>query len=59
MRFHYTIGPFVIKSCQTVQILTEFLDTMKLQRTERINYDPRGIMAARKKAIRYQSFKHQ
>jgi hypothetical protein len=57
--FHYTIGPFVVKSSQIVQILADFLDTMKLQRTKRINYDPRGIMAARKKAIRAQSFKHQ
>ena len=32
---------------------------MKLQGIERINYDPRGIMAARKKAIEDQDFKHQ
>ena len=32
---------------------------MKLQRTKKINYDPKGIMDASKKAIRDQSFKHQ
>ena len=38
--FHYTIGPFVVKSSKTMQILTYILETMKLQRTKRINYDP-------------------
>ena len=50
--FHYTIVPFVIKTSQLVQILTYFLDAMKHQRTERINYDPKGIMDARKKEIK-------
>ena len=57
--FHYTIGPFVIMSSQTVQILTDILESMKLQRTKRINYDPRGVMATRKKAVRIQAVKHQ
>ena len=33
INFHYTIGPFVVKTSQTVQILTYFLDAMKFQRT--------------------------
>ena len=33
INFHYTIGPFVIKTSQTVQILTDILDAMKFQRT--------------------------
>ena len=57
--FHYTIGPFVIKSSQIVQILIEILESMKLQRTNKINYHPRGVMAARKKVVGIQAFKHQ
>ena len=57
--FHYTIGPFVIKSSQTVQILIEILESMKLQRIEKMNYDPRGVMSTRKKEVRIQAFKHQ
>jgi hypothetical protein len=56
---HYTIGPFVIEISQIVQILIDILDAMKLQRTKKINYDPKGIMAERKKAIRAQAFIHQ
>ena len=32
---------------------------MKLQRMERMSYDPRGVMATRKKEVRIQAFKHQ
>ena len=32
---------------------------MELQRTEKMNYDPKGIMVARKKAVRIQAFKHE
>ena len=31
--FHFTSVPFVVKSSQTMQILTYILETMKLQRT--------------------------
>ena len=59
INFHYTIVPFVVKSNEIVQIITNLLDAMKIQRTESINYDPKGIMVARNKAIIAQSFKHQ
>ena len=59
INFHYTIGPFVIKSSQTIQILTEILESMKLQRAEKMNYDPKGVMDPRKKACMIQAFKHQ
>lgn len=49
----------MIKSSQIVQILTEMLESMKFQRIEKMNYDSRGIMAARKKEIKIQAFKHQ
>ena len=32
---------------------------MKLQRTKKMNYDPRGVIDARKKVVRIQAFKHQ
>ena len=57
--FHYTIGPFVIKTSQSVQLLRDILDTMKFQRTKKINYDPKGIMVARKKAANSHAFIHQ
>ena len=49
----------MIKSSQIVKILTDILESMKLQRTEKMNYDPRGIMDGRKKEVRIQAFKHQ
>ena len=49
----------MIKSSQTIQILIDILESMKLQRIEKMNYDPRGVMAARKKLVRIQAFKHQ
>ena len=57
--FHYTIGPFVIKTSQSGQLLTYILDTMKFHRTKKINYDPEGIMASRKKAVVPHAFIHQ
>lgn len=57
--FHYTIGPFVIKSRQIVQTLTDILEFAKLQRIERMNYDLREVMDSRKKEVRIQAFKHQ
>ena len=32
---------------------------MKFQGTKKMNYDPKGIMDARKKGVKIQSFKHQ
>ena len=58
IKFHYTNGPFVIKSSQVLPVIEKILKSMSLQEASKINYDPKGIIARRRLDNKCPTFRH-
>lgn len=59
IKFHYAIKPFVIKSSLTLPIVEKLLGSLNFQEAQRVNYDPKKIIANSKKINRCGPFEHQ
>ena len=59
IKLHYAIGPFVIKSSLALLIVEKLLESLNFQEAQRVNYDPKKIIANRKKINRCGTFEHQ
>ena len=59
IKFHYSIGSFVIKSRLALPIVEQILESLNFQEAQRINYDPKKIIPNKKKINRCGTFWHQ
>ena len=58
IKFHYAIGPFVIKSSLALPIVEQLLESLNFQESQRVNYYPEKIIANRKKINTCGTFEH-
>ena len=58
IKFHYAIGPFVIKSSLALPIVEKLLESLNFQEAQRVNYNPKKIIANGKKINRCGTFEH-
>ena len=59
IKFHYVIGPFVIKSSQALPVIENILESMRFQEETKVNYDPKGIIEKRRLDSKSPTFRHQ
>ena len=59
IKFHYSIGPFVIKSTLALPIVEQILESFNFQEAQRINYDPKKIILNGKRKIICGTLEHK
>ena len=59
IKFHYSIGKFVIMSSLAMKIVEKILESLNFQEAQRINYDPKKIISNMKKLNRCGTFENQ
>lgn len=58
IKFHYNIGPFVIKSRSFVPIIEELLKAMVFQVADKIRYDPKYVISQRRQKNKNTPYDH-
>ena len=58
IKFHYVVGPFVIKSSQALSVIEKILESMRFQEATKVNCDPKGILSKRRLDGKCPIFKH-
>ena len=53
IKFHYVVGPFVIKSSLALPLVEKMLESMKFQKAQKANFDPGKIIAERQRQQKY------
>ena len=59
VKFPWVVGPFIIKSKDTVPVIESFLKDMGFQITTTVNDDPHHIISIRKQVNKNKPFEHQ
>ena len=59
IKYHYNIGPFVIKVRSSLPVIEKFLKAMNFKEVDKIRYDPKQVISQRRKKNKYTPYEHE